>query len=141
MGRHVLPQRDGRPPEKLSTSSDAANPADPDEGSTGTRRVRARKVDRLDDGGGSLSLRTLGDGDVRLFGVALERDRARGRLRRARGARGARLVLEREDPADLRSSWSSGSPSLIILQFGTNESEDTTSADAYEAVFGTLIER
>jgi lysophospholipase L1-like esterase len=32
-------------------------------------------------------------------------------------------------------------PALVVLQFGTNESEDTTiKAETYEPVFGTLIE-
>ena len=32
-------------------------------------------------------------------------------------------------------------PALVVMQFGTNESEDTTiRAETYEPVFGTLIE-
>ncbi len=95
----------------------------------------------VDDGGGSLTIRALGDGDVRLFGVALERDRP-GVVYDALGAHAARASFwSAEDPADLAAEMALRKPSIVLLQFGTNESEDTTiKAETYEPVFGTLIE-
>ena len=94
----------------------------------------------IDDGAGSLSIRTLGDGDVRAFGVALERDRP-GVVYDALGAHAARASFwSAEDAADWAEELRLRGPSLIVLQFGTNESEDTTiRAETYAPVFETLI--
>ncbi len=131
-GGTVLLSATGRPPEKLSTR------LDPDAGATSRARVKSVAID---DGAGSLSIRTLGDGDVRLFGVALERDRP-GVVYDALGAHAARASFwSAEDPPDFASEMQLRRPSLVILQFGTNESEDTTiKAETYEPVFGALID-
>jgi hypothetical protein len=142
-GGTVLLSATGHPPEKLPTRSDpSAEVSASDGGSPATRRGRARvKSIAIDDGGGSLSIRTLGDGDVRLFGVALERDRP-GVVYDALGAHAARASFwSAEDPDDWENEMALRKPSLVILQFGTNESEDTTiKAETYAPVFGTLID-
>ncbi len=100
----------GLPTETLSTR-----------GSKKTSRIKSVS---LPDGPGQLSIRTVGNGDVRMFGVALERDQP-GVVYDALGANGARIRLwdamkesHWADQLDLRQ------PSLIILEYGTNESED-----------------
>jgi hypothetical protein len=126
-GGSVMLSVTGQEPLKLSTRGDA-------------KVERVRSV-HLTDGHGSLSLRALGDGDVRLMGVALERDRP-GVVYDALGAHAARASFwSAEDPADWAAEMALRGPSLVVLQFGTNESEDTTiRADTYAPVFGTLIE-
>jgi lysophospholipase L1-like esterase len=132
-GGTVLLSATGRPQERLSTRSD------PSDGGTGPR-VRVKSVS-IDDGAGSLSLRALGDGDVRVFGVALERDRP-GIVYDALGAHAARASFwSAEDSADWAAEMALRKPSLVMLQFGTNESEDTTiKAETYAPVFATLID-
>ena len=90
----------------------------------GPKKVSRIKSVSLPDGPGQLSIRTVGNGDVRMFGVALERDQP-GVVYDALGANGARIRLwdamkesHWADQLDLRQ------PSLIILEYGTNESED-----------------
>jgi lysophospholipase L1-like esterase len=126
-GGSVMLSATGHPAEKLSTRGDG-------------KIVRVKSID-VADGGGSLTLRTLGDGDVRLFGVALERDKP-GVVYDALGAHAARASFwSAEDPADWAEEMRLRKPSLIVLQFGTNESEDTTiKAETYEPVFATLID-
>ena len=126
-GGSVMLTATGHDPEKLSTRGDGTS-----------ERVKSVEVA---DGRASLSIRALGDGDVRLFGVALERDRP-GVVYDALGAHAARASFwSAEDAHDWADVMKLRGPSLIVLQFGTNESEDTTiRADSYAPVFGTLIE-
>jgi hypothetical protein len=126
-GGTVLLSASGQEPEKLSTAGDA--------------KVERVKSVQVTDGRGSLSLRTLGDGDVRLMGVALERDRP-GVVYDALGAHAARASFwSAEDADDWAAEMKLRGPALVILQFGTNESENTTiKADTYAPIFGTLIE-
>ena len=135
-GGTVLLAATGRPPEKLSTRSPPGEAADA--GATSHARVKTIAVE---DGAGSLTIRALGDGDVRVFGVALERDRP-GVVYDALGAHAARASFWAEEaPSDWTAQMELRKPSLVVLQFGTNESEDTTiKADTYAPVFGTLIE-
>jgi lysophospholipase L1-like esterase len=126
-GGSVMLTATGHDPEKLSTRGDG--------------KVQRVKSVSVADGRGSLSIRSLGDGDVRLFGVALERDRP-GVVYDALGAHAARASFwSAEDANDWADEMKLRGPSLIVLQFGTNESEDTTiRAETYAQVFGTLIE-
>jgi lysophospholipase L1-like esterase len=126
-GGTVLLTPTGKPAEKLSTR--------------GERKVARVKSIAIADGGGSLSVRALGDGDVRLFGVALERDKP-GVVYDALGAHAARASFwGAEDAHDWADQMRLRAPSLVVLQFGTNESEDTTiKAETYEPVFATLID-
>lgn len=93
--------------------------------STGSPEVQARRwtsprIRRP----GPVEVRTLGDGEVRLLGVVLDRHRP-GITVDALGVPGARLqdLLEaREDL--LRETLSWRRPDLLVLAFGTNEAYD-----------------
>jgi lysophospholipase L1-like esterase len=84
----------------------------------------SRKVSvSVPDGGGSMTIRTLGDGDVRMFGVVLERD-VPGVVYDALGALGGRANLWEAMNADhWKEQMQLRDPALVILQYGTNESE------------------
>lgn len=100
----------GRAPEKLSTR--------------GPRKVSRVHSVSVPDGAGQLSIRTWGDGDVRMFGVALERD-VPGVVYDALGANGARIRLwDAQNEGHWAEQLELRKPSLIVLQYGTNESED-----------------
>ncbi len=100
----------GRPPEKLRTR--------------GPKRVSRVHSVTVPDGAGQMSVRTWGDGDVRLFGVALERD-VPGVVYDALGANGARIRLWDSMGTDhWAEQFALRKPALIVLQYGTNESED-----------------
>jgi lysophospholipase L1-like esterase len=118
----------GRAPELLSTR-----------GPTKVSRVHAITVT---DGAGHLTLKTRGSGDVRVFGVALERDRA-GVVYDALGANGARARLwEPMNAEHWREQMDLRSPALIVLQYGTNESEDNVvDPKSYAKQLGALIEK
>jgi len=100
----------GRPAEKLSTR--------------GPKKVARVHSVSLPDGPGQLSIRTWGDGDVRMFGVALERDLP-GVVYDALGANGARIRLwDAMSEAHWAEELALRAPALVVLQYGTNESED-----------------
>jgi lysophospholipase L1-like esterase len=83
---------------------------------------RVRSV-HFDDGEASLAVRAIGRGPVRLFGVALERDRP-GIVYDALGSHAAMAVFwQRQDRAHWKEQLALRDPSLIVLQYGTNESE------------------
>ena len=118
----------GRPAEIFSTRG-------------GKKASRVRSV-AVADGPAQMTIRTRGSGDVRLFGVALERD-VPGVVYDALGANGARARL-----------WSSMSvehwteqmalrkPSLIVLQYGTNESEEgKVVPEVYTRQLGDLVDK
>jgi lysophospholipase L1-like esterase len=116
----------GRPAEKLSTR--------------GPKKVSRVRSVSVPDGAGQLSIRTWGDGDVRMFGVALERD-VPGVVWDALGANGARIrlwdAMSEENWAD---QFALRKPSLIILQYGTNESEDDDfKGTTYEAALDRVL--
>jgi lysophospholipase L1-like esterase len=100
----------GRPAEKLSTR--------------GPKKVSRVHSVSVPDGAGQLSIRTWGNGDVRMFGVALERDQP-GVVYDALGANGARIRLwDSMSEENWAEQFALRKPALIILQYGTNESED-----------------
>jgi lysophospholipase L1-like esterase len=140
-GGSLLLSATGHPPEKFSTRFSPETAGEPPAEGGGTKSHARVKSIAVNDGGGSLTIRALGDGDVRLFGVALERDRP-GVVYDALGAHAARASFwSAEDAADWSAQLGLRKPSLVVLQFGTNESEDTTiKAETYAPVFGTLIE-
>ena len=127
-GGDVILSATGKAPETLSTKGDA--------------KVSRVKSIEVDDGAGSISIRTVGNGDVRMFGVALERDRP-GVAYDALGAHAARAHFwDAQDTQHWADQLALRKPALIVLQFGTNESEDTTiRAETYEPVFGALIDK
>jgi lysophospholipase L1-like esterase len=110
----------GRPPEKLSTR--------------GPKKVsRVHSVD-VPDGPGQMTIHTWGDGDVRMFGVALEREEP-GVVYDALGANGARIRLwDAMGEGHWREQLALRKPALVVLQYGTNESEDDDfRGETYEA--------
>ncbi len=102
------------------------------------------KVHSVDvpDGPSTLTIRALGNGDVRLFGVALERNQP-GVTYDALGANGARTKLwEQQDPTHWADQMALRKPALIVMQFGTNESEDSAlNAEVYEKSLKTVLEK
>jgi lysophospholipase L1-like esterase len=116
----------GRPAETLSTR--------------GPAKVSRKRSVEVPDGEASLTIRSMGNGDVRMFGVALERSSA-GVVYDALGANGARLKLWEDVPA---SHWKEQmelrDPALIALQYGTNESEAGVLAPDYEETLGKLLD-
>ncbi|HWL89639.1 MAG TPA: GDSL-type esterase/lipase family protein [Polyangiaceae bacterium] len=94
------------------------------------------------DGAATLTLRTRGNGDVRVFGVALERDEP-GVVYDALGANGARARLwDQMDGAHWADQMALRKPALIVLQYGTNESEDgVVQPETYAQKLGALIEK
>ena len=99
----------GSAPERFSTRGDA-------------KVSRVRRV-AVDDGGSKLTVRAAGGGPVRLFGVALERDRP-GIVYDALGSHAAMAVYwERQDRAHWRDQLALRDPGLLVFQYGTNESD------------------
>jgi lysophospholipase L1-like esterase len=94
------------------------------------------------DGEAKMVIRVLGKGTVRVYGVAMERDVA-GVSYDALGALGARAQLWNGiDEAHWREQFALRKPALIVLQFGTNESEDGLVSEAeYTKQVVSLIEK
>jgi lysophospholipase L1-like esterase len=95
---------------------------------------------RAPDGEHALEIRTIGSGEARLFGVALERD-VPGVVWDALGVNGGRArILDVNDDAHWAEALRARAPSLVILQYGTNESEDTGYPQAqYEASLEAVL--
>ncbi|MGH7293367.1 MAG: GDSL-type esterase/lipase family protein, partial [Polyangiaceae bacterium] len=75
------------------------------------------------DGESKLTVRAMGGGPVRLFGVALERDQP-GVVYDALGSHAAMAVYwQRQDRGHWKDQLSLRDPALIIFQYGTNESD------------------
>jgi lysophospholipase L1-like esterase len=75
------------------------------------------------DGEGKLTVRAMGGGPVRLFGVALEREQP-GLVYDALGSHAAMAVYwQRQDLAHWREQLTLRDPALIVFQYGTNESD------------------
>lgn len=103
---------DGQPHSRVSTSAPTA--------SAGFQTIR------VPDGPHDLELRPMGDGEVRLFGVVLERG-APGVVVDTLGIRGARAsVFLKWDEDVWRAQLRRRAPDLILLAYGTNESGDAT---------------
>jgi lysophospholipase L1-like esterase len=107
---------------------------------------------KVEDGPRKMRLRAIGGGDVRLFGVVLERDvhdvpgappapGAVGVVYDALGANGAQSLLwVPMDDGHWREQMNLRKPSLVVLQFGTNESEAPVfSETSYERTLTTVL--
>jgi lysophospholipase L1-like esterase len=118
----------GRPTERFSTR--------------GEKKVSRVKSVSVPDGAGMLTIRSFGNGDLRLFGVALERDRP-GVVYDALGANGARIrLLEAIDGAHWADQMALRKPALVVMQYGTNESEDPSlDPEQYEKSLRTVLGR
>lgn len=106
--------------------------------------VKASRVYSVEvpDGAAQFVLKTRGSGDVRLFGVALERDQP-GVVYDALGANGARGKLwESMNEAHWADQMALRKPALVILQYGTNESEDPMlDGEVYRKQLSSLIRK
>ena len=90
------------------------------------------------DGEAKLVLRVV-SGSPRLFGVALERDEP-GVVYDALGANGARAeLLGSINSAHLGQQLALRKPALVILQYGTNESEAPGLARDYEKTLTSVV--
>jgi lysophospholipase L1-like esterase len=99
----------GAPPERFSTRGPA-------------KVSRVHSV-RTEDGESRLTLRAVGGGPARLFGVALERDRP-GVVYDALGAHAAMAIYwQHQDRTHWRDQLKLRDPALIVFQYGTNESD------------------
>jgi lysophospholipase L1-like esterase len=99
----------GKTPERFSTRGDEK-----------VSRVHALRVS---DGEAKLTVRATGGGPVRLFGVALERDRP-GVVCDALGSHAAMAVFwKRQNRDHWREQMDLRDPALIVFQYGTNESD------------------
>ncbi len=83
------------------------------------------RVVRVPDGEHDLKIVPTGDGQVRLFGVVMERG-APGVVVDSLGIRGARASVMLQWDSDLwRAQIRRRAPDLVVLAYGTNESGDT----------------
>jgi lysophospholipase L1-like esterase len=99
----------GAPADRFSTRGDA-------------KVSRVHSV-RVADGESRLTVRGVGRGPVRLFGVALERE-GPGVVYDALGSHAAMAVYwQRQDRAHWSEQMALRDPALVILQYGTNESD------------------
>ena len=117
----------GAPPQRFSTR--------------GTEKASRVHSVRIADGESRLTVRAVGGGPVRLFGVALERDTS-GVIYDALGSHAAMaLNWQRQDRAHWKDQLALRDPALIILQYGTNESDmQRFDRDAYERALGDLVD-
>jgi len=116
-----------REPQRISTRGDA---------------IASRKASvEVPDGPASMTIRTLGSGDVRMFGVVMERA-GPGVVYDALGALGGRASLWQSMNADhWKEQLALRDPSLVIVQYGTNESEDGgVNEPQYRKFLGDLID-
>jgi lysophospholipase L1-like esterase len=93
------------------------------------------------DGEARLTVRAMGGGPARLFGVALERDQP-GIVYDALGSHAAMAVYwQREDPPHWKEELALRDPALLVWQFGTNESDLwKLDRDEYEAALAGLVD-
>ena len=117
----------GRPAERFSTR-----------GESKVSRVHAVNVD---DGENKIAVRSAGNGPVRLFGVALERDTP-GVVYDALGSHAAMAVYwQRQDRRHWKEQMALRDPALIVFQYGTNESDLwRLDRDVYEKALAGLLD-
>jgi len=104
----------------------------------GDAKVSRIKSIAVADGEAKLSLRVV-SGSPRLFGVALERDDA-GVVYDALGANGARAeLLNGMNEKHWGEQMALRKPALVVLQYGTNESEAPGLPGDYERTLGAVV--
>ena len=100
--------------------------------SRGERVVSSFQTFDVPEGPHNVELRPLGDGDVRVFGVALDRSNS-GVVYDALGINGARASgLLHLSEVHMAEQLRHRAPHLVILAYGTNETGDDTSPQTYE---------
>lgn len=118
---------DGRPAERVSTQA--------------AERSAGYATFRVPDGEHTFEVRTAGDGRVRLFGAAVERD-APGVIVDTLGINGARARYHLLwDDALYREHLQRRRPDLVVLAYGTNESGDSSSMERYEGEVRQVVRR
>jgi hypothetical protein len=107
----------------------------------GPEKVSRLHAVRVDDGEARLTVHAMGGGPVRLFGVALERERA-GVVCDALGSHAAMAVYwQRQNRQHWREQMSLRDPGLIVFQYGTNESDLwRLDREEYERALADLID-
>ena len=107
----------------------------------GEAKVSRVHAFHVPDGEAKVAVRIVGGGETRLFGVALERDTP-GVVYDALGALGARArYIENMDAAHLREQFALRKPGLIVLAYGTNESQEHVDLAAYKKQFRAVIDK
>jgi lysophospholipase L1-like esterase len=104
----------------------------------GEEKASRIKSFAVPDGEAKLTLRVV-SGSPRIFGVALERDEP-GVVYDALGANGARAeLLGSINAAHMTEQMALRKPALVILQYGTNESEAPGLARDYEKTLTSVV--
>lgn len=104
-------------------------------GESKTSKIQSFKVA---DGEAKLTLRVV-TGNPRIFGVALERDEP-GIVYDALGANGGRAdLLGSINAAHWGEQMALRKPALVVLQYGTNESEAPALAGNYEKTLSSIV--
>jgi lysophospholipase L1-like esterase len=108
----------------------------------GEKKVSRVASVEVPDGPAQMTVRTLGSGDVRAFGVVMERERA-GVVYDALGALGGRAALwDGMKTEHWKEQMELRKPALVILMYGTNESEaGVVVEEQYRRSLGGLIDR
>jgi lysophospholipase L1-like esterase len=93
------------------------------------------------DGDAKLTVKAMGGGPVRLFGVALERDEP-GVVYDALGSHAAMAVYwQRQDRPHWKEQLALRRPALLVFQYGTNESDLwKLDRDEYEHALADLLD-
>lgn len=89
----------------------------------------------------TIELRPIGDGDVRILGLVIERDDP-GVVVDTLGIRGTRAAnLLEWDEALWRDNVQHRAPDLVVLAFGTNEATDDRAIEVYESDLRAVLDR
>ncbi len=117
----------GIPPERFSTR--------------GPEKASRVHTVTTDDGESRITVRAVGGGPARLFGVAIERDQP-GVVYDALGSHAAQATFwQRQDRRHWQDQFALRDPALVILQYGTNESDvPKLNLAEYESALGALLD-
>ena len=104
-----------------------------------TKVSRVQSV-HFEDGEAKVAVRALGRGQARLFGVALERD-GPGVVYDALGVHAARaLYWLHQNRAHWKEQFALRDPALVVIQYGTNDSDQSLDREDYGRTFGKLLD-
>jgi lysophospholipase L1-like esterase len=133
LGGSVEVSIDGVHAGKISTRAPAtAGPA---------RRASAWRAFDVTDAPHRVEVAMVGDGEVRLLGLGLDRT-ALGVSLDAMGINGARMTTPLQwNEAHMQEQLRHRAPELVILAYGTNEAGDETTAATYERQMVDLLGR
>lgn len=124
---------DGGPPVVVNTRVAGKRPG-------GSAQERVHRI-QLSDAPHRLAIRSLGYGQVRLFGVVMERD-VPGIVYDSLGLKGAQMHdLLRNDEAHFARQLQWRRPDLVVFGFGTNESYQHIPMSTYRTEWTRLLQR